>query len=534
MITTRISRAWLFFLLLSCLLLALLVAVYSLSCRAERAQPGAAPQAICNSPLFRLIPVHQKLIRYRPPAQEISIPHVPFPQHPYMANNAGNNMHNDAYMSDTSEASGPTGINSQVRSRTQGFGGYGTLAYDSLGRLVSVYSNGRGFQLELMDAYSLQERASFDLPARPRYFLLQGVLPWEYIGAGVYFYLDHQDRAVVPTTANTIQIIQTPMQTGRAFELIREYDLTEHVVPMSWPQQDSIAWVLPEWSGEYYWYATTGGMVGTVHIESGSIQTHRLEGEIIENSFAVGEEGLFIISDYALYRFSRDEQGHIFTDWRTPYDRGPMQKPGHITRGSGSSVTLLGGPDGVVAVTDNAEPRIHLLFIQREDGQLVCSQPLFDEGKSGTDITVIGVEHADQTGRSTGHYSAIIENNWGHNLFPIARPQPGISRIDLVPQGDGSYHCSKVWTSQERNIGVFKMSLSNGLIYTYFRDDSLFPQHWYFSALDFWSGETVFKALAGSGLGYNNWAGALFLHPDGDIAYSTTIFGLVMLQDTLP
>jgi hypothetical protein len=35
------------------------------------------------------------------------------------------------------------------------------------------------------------------------------------------------------------------------------------------------------------------------------------------------------------------------------------------------------------------------------------------------------------------------------------------------------------------------------------------------------------------GLGYNNWAGSLFLHPDG-MAYSTTIFGMVMMRDTIP
>jgi hypothetical protein len=528
------NKRWLI-LVLPLLFLALLAGIYSLACHAERAQPGASGHAICSSLLYRWIPANQKLLRYRPAGQEKPVLHIQVPQHPFMAGNAGNNMHNDAYMSDTSEAQGPLGIAPQVRSRTQGFGGYGTLAYDRAGRLVGVYGNGRGFQLELMDPYTLQELASYDLPPRPAYFLLQGVLPWEYIGAGIYFYLDNQERAVIPTTGNTIRIVQTPdPQTGGSFELVREYDLSSHVVPMSWPHQDSVAWVLPEWSGEYYWYATTGGMVGTVQVETGAVHTLRLENEIIENSFAVGEEGLFIISDYALYRFSRDELGNILTDWRLPYDRGPGQKPGHITRGSGTSVTLLGGKDGVVAVTDNAEPRIHLLFVRRSDGQLLCSMPLFQEGKSGTDITVIGVEQADEQGRSAGVYSAIAENNWGHHFFPFARPEPGITRVDLTRQPDGSYRCAEVWTSNERNIGVFKMSLGSGLVYLYFRDDSLFPLRWYFTALDFWTGETVYKALAGSGMGFNNWAGALFLHPDGGIAYSTTIFGLVMLQDSSP
>ena len=83
-----------------------------------------------------------------------------------MARYAGNNMHNDAYMSDTYKASGPLGGNPQVTSRTQGFGGYGTLAFDSQGRIVAVYSNGRAFQLEVMDPYTLEELAAYDLPPR--------------------------------------------------------------------------------------------------------------------------------------------------------------------------------------------------------------------------------------------------------------------------------------------------------------------------------------------------------------------------------
>jgi hypothetical protein len=224
-----------------------------------------------------------------------------------MAPNGGNNMHSEAYMSDSYEASGPLGLNARVSSRSQGFGGYGTIAYDSAGRLVAVYSNGGAFQLELMDAYTLEELASYDLPSRPPTWILQGVLPWEYLGAGMYFYLDNEYRAVVPTTENTIQVIQVPEPGGGGeFELVRTYDLTGHVVPVAGPKEDSVAWVLPDWGGEYYWYATTEGMVGTVDVDSGAVRTLRLEGEVIENSFAVGEDGVFILSDYALYRFGQD------------------------------------------------------------------------------------------------------------------------------------------------------------------------------------------------------------------------------------
>ena len=489
--------------------------------------PARSAGSIRNGLLYATVADGQKSIRSQPPVVPSPMPHVPVPQHPFMASNAGNNMHNDAYMSDTSEAAGPLGPDLQVQSKTQGFGGYGTIAFDRQGRLVGVYSNGRRFQLELMDANSLAELAAYDLPSQPAGFILEGTMPWEYIGAGMYFFLDHLDRAVVPTTANTVQVVQVPdLVEQKQFELVREYDLAAHVVPMDWPHQDSVAWVLPDWSGRTYWYATTGGMVGAVDVVTGQVRTRRLEGEIVENSFAVAEDGVYIISDRALYRFTQDESGAIVTQWRTEYDRGPRAKPGVITRGSGTSVTLIGQDPGVVAVTDNAEPQIHLLYVRRSDGQVLCQAPLFEPGRSATDITVVGLELA-----VGGRMAAITENNWSRHVFPFANPEPGITRVDLVPQEDGSFRCEAMWSSIERNLGVFKASLGSGLLYLYSGEGSVFNQRWYLTAVDLATGQTVYRQLAGTGLGYDNWAGALFIHPGGGVAYSTTIFGLVMIHD---
>ncbi|UCF09477.1 MAG: hypothetical protein JSW65_05275 [Candidatus Bipolaricaulota bacterium] len=460
------------------------------------------------------------------------IPHVAIPDHPFMASRGGNNMHCDSYISDTYRATGPIGPDFDVASRSQGFGGYGTVTFDRAGRLVAVHSNGRRFQLELMDPYTLEEMASYDLPPRPWYWLLQGIMPWEYIGAGMYFYLDYEDRAVVPTTKNTIQVIQVP-SCGEDFTLVREYDLRPYVVPRRWPHRDSVAWVLPDWSGACYWFATTGGVVGTVEVDSGHVRTLRLDGEIIENSFAAAEDGVFILSDRALYRLVLGCDGSPVQVWRTSYDRGPGRKPGHITRGSGTSVSLLGGEEGLVAYTDNAEPKIHLLLARRRDGEVVCSVPLFREGKSGTDISVACFERVDPCGRGTGVYSILAENNWGHHNFPRSRPEPGLTRVDVRRCQDGQYIWEEVWSSDERSIGVFKLSLGSGLAYMYWRSTDCPVTTWFLTAIDYESGETVYKRKVGTGLGFNNWAGALFLHPDGGTLYSTTIFGLVMIRDVM-
>lgn len=484
----------------------------------------------------RVTPEYGVFTRLLPLETARSIPHAPLAQHPAMAR-GGSNMHNDAYISDVNAGPGPLGLNSVIRSRTQGFGGYGTLTFDRKGRIVAVSGDARSFQLELLDPETLEELASFDLPPRSWLFPLQGVLPWKYLGAGVYFYLDAQDRAVVPTTRNTLLVVQAPDDPATGFTLLREYDLSRHVVSLPWPKLDSVAWVMPEWpagnaqDAERYWYATIAGMVGVVDAASGEVTTWQAPGEIIENSFAVGEEGVFMMTDRALYRMRVDGERKIVTDWRAEYDRGPAAKAGHITRGSGTSVTLAGTPDnGLVAITDNAEPQIHLELYRRASGEKVCSVPLFEKGKSGTDLSALAFEHSETNGEGNGRFSVMVENNFGHHVFPMPDPHAGIARIDAVRQDDGSYRCEQVWQTAEKGIAGAKLALQSGLVYMYINDSSPALGN-YFAAIDFDSGATVYRQHTGMGHGYNAWQGVLFLHPDNGALYTTTLFGLVKMQD---
>src|SRR6185369_3055451 len=107
-------------------------------------------------------------------------------------------------------------------------------------------------------------------------------------------------------------------------------------------------------------------------------------------------------------------------------------------------------------------------------------------------------------------------NNYGY-AGPYATiqghtTQPGITRIDL--ESDGT--CHTVWTSAERvpNV-VSKLSLAAGLVYTYTKDEGPgTTDAWYFSAIDFDTGKTVFKALAGTGITYNSHYAGLYLGSD--------------------
>ena len=49
--------------------------------------------------------------------------------------------------------------------------------------------------------------------------------------------------------------------------------------------------------------------------------------------------------------------------------------------------------------------------------------------------------------------SVIVENNWGRNTFPRSRPEPGLTRIDIVRHDGGTYGCEKIWASEEQGAG---------------------------------------------------------------------------------
>ena len=76
-----------------------------------------------------------------------------------------------------------------------------------------------------------------------------------------------------------------------------------------------------------------------------------------------------------------------------------------------------------------------------------------------------------------------------------------------------------------------KLSLGAGLVYTYTkpkRND--IPDAWYLTAIDFDNGKTRWRALGGTGFGFNNNFAPVSLGPDGS-AYVGVLGGLVRFAD---
>ena len=432
------------------------------------------------------------------------------PQHPFMAANPGNNIHNDAYMTDAYQRMGPLGRQPVTTSTLQA-AECASLTFDRRNRLETVCVGTNTVTLKLFDPTTLEELASYNLPPRR-----PGTGTFNDFSGGGYFYLDHRDRAVIPTTDNHVYVVA--QTAGPGFELRRDYDLTPAI-----GSEDKIVSVLPDWSGRLV-FVTEHGKVGAIRPGSGTVRTLDL-GERITNSIAADETGgVYVVTTAALYRIDVSAAGRPRATWRQVYRNSGVQKPGQTSAGSGTTPTLVGRQ--WVAITDNAD-RMNVVVYHRGTGiagqRRVCSVPVFRKGASATDNSLIAAGRA-----------LVVTNNYGYS-GPTATMQggvtePGVERVDIDRDGRG---CHTVWrnTRQRSPSSVPKLSLANGLVYTVLKDPAGSEDPWYLGALDFRTGRLVYKTRYGTGFGYNVNYAPVSIGPDR-AAYVGVLGGLVRITDS--
>jgi outer membrane protein assembly factor BamB len=463
------------------------------------------------------------------PAEPRPIAGVPVPQHPHLAANDTSNIHNDAYQTDSNTGPGPLGHDLSVTS-TLLVGECATVTFDSRGRIVTVCVTPLGATLRLMDPTSLATLASYELPPRE-----PGTFSFTNFAGGGYFYLDDQDRAVISTFTGHLLTVQVE---AAALRLVDDIDISAAT------EGGAIQSALPDWGGRI-WFVTQQGVVGMVDTD-GEVTSHPLpDGETIANSFAMDESGgVFVVSTSALYRFDV-RRGRPSVTWRQPYDAGTRVKPGQVSQGSGTTPTLIGSSSapggGWIAITDNADPRMHVLVFRRgkrgPGASPVCEQAVFPAGLGSDENSLIAVRGG-----------LIAENNYGYTgpledaPGRIPDTVPGLVRIAVDYRGGG---CHVAWSNDRARIPtvVAKASLATGLVYAYTHPsaaelpwkglalpDTLAPDSWFFTAFDARTGRQVWSQLAGSGLGHNNNYAPVSLGPDG-AAYVGTLGGLVRIAD---
>ena len=458
---------------------------------------------------------------------------VELPQHPYLAAEGTNGMHGNSYNTGAYSYSGPLGINPVVKSRSMNvFGGLvATLMFDSQGRIMCISGNVVGFRLLLIDAETLEILAETRLPQRASTREFFKTLDFSKISSdtsgGAYCHLLEGDRPIIGNSDNVIQIFYIDESTGTPqWKVEKEWDISSYL-----PEGAYITDAIPDHEGNI-WFVTRFGHVGFINPEDDSVHMTTLQNEEIQNTLATAQDGVYIVSDYAMYRFDINEAGEPYFTWRTEYDRGTTLKPGAINQGSGTTPTLLDVPcaDGSIkrtcAITDNADGRVNMVIYDRDNGSVIAEIPLFEEGHSVSENSLIAY------GRSF-----IVENNYSDSgagfLENNPTSYPGVIRVDL---NEDCTSASVVWESDEASATVVpKLSTGNGLVYLYTREiNDDIPSRavaWYLTAIDFETGETVYKVFTGTGKNWNNSYGPITIGPNGT-AYVGVFNGLISISDS--
>jgi hypothetical protein len=499
----------------------IVVGVLLLSASIARAQTPAVP-----------IPS----VAFPPPASyegSASKPHPirgipPVPQNPFMAPNGSSEIHNDGWQTDFYTWGGPLGRSPQTLSSDINRD-CGSITFDRQGRVLSVCVGLSGPELYMFDPNTLETLATFMLP--PRQDAPSNIFQ-DFTGGG-YFYLDNQGRVVTSTTTKHVYVIaETTGSPG--FTLVHDYDLSSIL-----NSSEKITSALPDSRGLLWFVARNDGVVGTVNFTTGKITSiHLGNGAVgeIENSFAVDQGGsVYIATNRRLYRFTAGAEGRPKIVWQVVYPNSYQHKPGQVDDGTGTTPTVM--PGGYVNITDNADPMDIVVYrtavkpthLVRRHGRLrrvamarmVCRVPVFTRGASDDENSLISA------GRSM-----VAENNYGYSgpttVTNGALTAPGFVRVDINRDGNG---CRRVWTSvtERAPTVVSKLSLASGLIYTYTKDPGS-SDPWYWTAIDFRTGRTVFKVLSGTGLGFNNNYAGLSISPTGT-AYLGSLGGIMALRD---
>jgi hypothetical protein len=446
------------------------------------------------------------------------------PPHPLLDNEGDSRMHNDHYNTGAYDRPGPTGPALDITTHALG---------DLVGICAGMTMLRNGYVIgscfigndegSINVTLVMFDNENLDIVAErvigPRPFIPNAA-------GGAYFTMD-QDENIIIGPPNNLQQYHIEVADGVP-EFVQDLsvDMSSHIRPSAL-LQDSVL----DYEGRLWFMATTGE-VGYVNLETEAVETIDLasdlddcplagETEVLQNSIAVDENAVYMVTCAALYRISADADGEVQVDWRATYDTGT--EINGILPGSGTSPTLLGTEDDLVTLCDNADGQINLLIIDRASGMEICKQPLFRPGESATENSSIG--HGDDV---------VVANNGGFDgpFSPQRGMFTGLERYRVLRDGDGNpTGCEQVWKNDGAIINSNQLATESGVIWGIgadpdFEDEDLF----YLGAHDWETGAEIFRTYVGNGRAFNPVVGQVHMHPDGAL-YLGSLGGVTVMRD---
>jgi hypothetical protein len=216
--------------------------------------------------------------------------------------------------------------------------------------------------------------------------------------------------------------------------------------------------------------------------------------EEIQNSFSIGPDGVYIVSNIALYKFRfNDETKKIEMDpkWQVTfnqtgdqiYPNDGTQKAGQLNDGSGTTPTLM--DNRFVIIADNDYHQINMNIYSQEDGTLVSRHKLFAPDSSACENSIVAYKNSLFIGNTFNYTDPFDDND----------TPGGINRFDLNEQS-GNFEKVKNWPAEhiDGKTATPKMSTENGVIYVYNREEASEDGYndWQLTAIDYKTGRRAF------------------------------------------
>jgi hypothetical protein len=372
--------------------------------------------------------------------------------------------------------SGPVGESPTVTTKSYGISDCGPIQFDEDGRLVLVCGGERPV-VRIVDPGNLRQVRSTELA-----------------GTGCVGQLIVDGDDVVASSGQRIfRLGVSDLVVESSVDLSGELDA-----------DDCLSGLGADLSGRV-WFSTDAGVVGVVVGKQARVVDL---SDRVERPLTVTDDGVYVAGADALHRVSL-VNGSPVADWAAAYDDGGSR---------GSSPVAL--PDGLVAVADNRDPRLQVVFHRADTGEVVCRAEVFDDDEGATDGGLVAA--------GTG---VVVQNSHGYHgprSTVLGRTTSrGIARVDVV---DG--RCQVTWTTDmNATSGAPAVSTDDGLVYVWTKRHSwLGVDAWYLSALDLTSGRLVWARRTGLNPLVDNHGGAVTLGPDRS-AYVPVLGGLVRVAD---
>jgi len=216
--------------------------------------------------------------------------------------------------------------------------------------------------------------------------------------------------------------------------------------------------------------------------------------EEIQNSFSIGPDGVYIVSNIALYKFKFNEEKKIIemdANWQKTfnesgeqiYPNDGTQKKGQLNDGSGTTPTLM--DERFVIIADNDSLQINVNIYSQKDGHLVGRHSVFAKDSSACENSIVAYKNSLFIGNTSNYIDPFDYND----------TPGGIDRFDYDEQ-TGKFARKENWPAEDidAKTATPKMSTATGVIYVYNREEESDDGHhdWQMTAIDYETGRKVF------------------------------------------